>query len=202
DHRLAASLSPRAMMSADLLVFVGQYCMPSPSDYRVNPDCRAIRVHPEAGDLGRNWPLELGVVGDELAFLEMLANSLPKRKRDSGVAEVTAARQTFEQEMDRNYQNGLKYSAGANALHPSVIGKELNNFLYKGKIDPKQTLTGWGGFSWQRTTVPMLRANRPGQEIVCPYQFGAIGPDMAMMIGAAMAVKDRSGPPPGHQGSP
>jgi thiamine pyrophosphate-dependent acetolactate synthase large subunit-like protein len=202
DHRLSASLAPRAMMSADLLIFVGQYCMPGPSDFRVNPDVRAIRVHPEAGDLGRNWPLELGVVGDELAFLEGLASGLPRRRRDAWVAEVAAARKTYEDELARNYTNGLKFSADTGALHPSVIGKELNDFLYKGKIDPKQTLSGWGGFSWQRTTVPYLRAQRAGQEIVCPYQFGAIGPDMAMMIGAAMAVKDGAGPHQPYKGSP
>ena len=202
EHRLSASLSPRAFMSADLIIFVGQYCMPSPADYRVNPDVRAIRVHPEGGDLGRNWPLELGVVGDEQAFLEALGNSLPRRKRDAWVAEVAAARETYQKELTQNYQNGLKYSADTGVLHPSVIGKELNDFLYKGKIDPKQTMTGWGGFSWQRTTVPMLRANRPGQEIVCPYQFGAIGPDMAMMIGAATAVKDGSGPHRAFKGAP
>ena len=32
DHRLSASLSPDALMSADLVVFVGQYCMPSPGE--------------------------------------------------------------------------------------------------------------------------------------------------------------------------
>ncbi len=202
DHRLSASLSPRAFMSADLIVFVGQYSMPSPGEYRVNPDVRAIRVHPEGGDLGRNWPLELGVVGDELAFLEALGNGLPRRRRDAWVAEVKAARDTYEQELARNYQLGLKYSADTGALHPSVIGKELNDFLYKGKIDPKQTMTGWGGFSWQRTTVPFLRANRAGQEIVCPYQYGAIGPDMAMMIGAALAVKDGTGPQQPYRGAP
>lgn len=202
DHRLSASLSPRAFMSADLIVFVGQYSMPSPGEYRVNPDVRAIRVHPEAGDLGRNWPLELGVVGDELAFLEALGNSLPRRRRDAWVAEVKAARDTYEQELARNYQLGLKYSADTGALHPSVIGKELNDFLYRGKIDPKQTMTGWGGFSWQRTTVPFLRANRAGQEIVCPYQYGAIGPDMAMMIGAAIAAKDGTGPQQPYKGAP
>ena len=115
---------------------------------------------------------------------------------------MAAARKTYEEELASNYQNGLKFSADTGALHPSVIGKELNDFLYKGKIDPKQTLTGWGGFSWQRTTVPMLRANRPGQEIVCPYQFGAIGPDMAMMIGAAMAAKDGVGPQQPYKGAP
>jgi thiamine pyrophosphate-dependent acetolactate synthase large subunit-like protein len=202
DHRLSASLSPRAFMSADLIVFVGQYSMPSPGEYRVNPDVRAIRVHPEAGDLGRNWPLELGVVGDELAFLEALGSGLPRRRRDAWVAEVKAARDTYEQELARNYQLGLKYSADTGALHPSVIGKELNDFLYHGRIDPKQTMTGWGGFSWQRTTVPFLRANRAGQEIVCPYQYGAIGPDMAMMIGAAIAVKDGAGPQQPYKGAP
>ena len=202
DHRLSASLSPRAYMSADLIVFVGQYSMPSPNEYRVNPDIKAVRVHPEGGDLGRNWPLELGIVGDELAFLEALANALPRRSRATWVAEVAAARKTYEDELARNHQNGVKWSAETGALHPSVIGKELHDFLYKGKIDPKQTLSGWGGFSWQRTTVPFLRANRPGQEIVCPYQFGAIGPDLAMMIGAATAAKDGTGPQQPYKGAP
>ena len=202
DHRLSASLAPRAYMSADLIVFVGQYSMPSPNEYRVNPDIKAVRVHPEGGDLGRNWPLELGVVGDELAFLEAFGNALPRRSRESWVAEVAAARKTYEDELARNHQNGVKWSADTGALHPSVIGKELHDFLYKGKIDPKQTLSGWGGFSWQRTTVPFLRANRAGQEIVCPYQFGAIGPDMAMMIGAATAAKDGTGPQQPYKGAP
>ena len=202
DHRLSAGLSPRAFMSADLIVFVGQYSMPSPSDYRVNPDIRAIRVHPEAGDLGRNWPLELGVVGDELAFLDGLGDRLPQRRRDAWIGEVATARATYEQELERNYQTGLQYSADTGALHPSVIGKVLNDFLYHGDLDPRQTLTGWGGFSWQRSTVPMLRAYRAGQEIVCPYQFGAIGPDMGMMIGAAMAVKDGNGPQAPYKGAP
>jgi glyoxylate carboligase len=32
-----------------------------------------------------------------------------------------------------------------------------------------------------------LRANRPGQSVACAYQYGAIGPDMAMMVG----IKER-----------
>ncbi len=202
DHRLSASLSPRALMSVDLIVFVGQYCMPSPSDYRVNPDVQAIRVHPVPEDMGRNWPLELGIVSDENAFLEALADLLPKRKRDSWVAELAAARQAYERELAGYYEAGLKYSNATGTLHPAVIGKELHDFLYKGNIDPLQTVTGWGGFTCQRFVVPMLRANRPGQEIVCPYQFGAIGPDMAMMLGAATAVKDGAGPQQKYKGAP
>jgi hypothetical protein len=42
-------------MSADLVLFIGQYCMPSPGEYAFNPDIQAIRVHPVPEDLGRNW---------------------------------------------------------------------------------------------------------------------------------------------------
>jgi acetolactate synthase-1/2/3 large subunit len=88
EHRLSASLAPDALMSADLVVFVGQYGMPSPGEFRFNPDIRAIRVHPVQEDLGRNWPLDLGIVGDEKVFLEELANRLPAKKRDAWVNEL------------------------------------------------------------------------------------------------------------------
>jgi thiamine pyrophosphate-dependent acetolactate synthase large subunit-like protein len=202
DHRLSAAMSLRAMMSVDLVIFVGQYCMPSPGEYRFNPDVRAIRVHPVAEDLGRNWPLDLGVVGDERAFLESLAEMLPKRKRDSWVSELASARQAYEKELDGYYELGLKYSKATNRLHPAVIGRELHNFLYKGKIDPKQTLTGWGGLTSIRFVPPMLRANRPGQEIVNHYQFGALGIDIPLLLGGAIAVKEGKGPQAPYKGAP
>jgi thiamine pyrophosphate-dependent acetolactate synthase large subunit-like protein len=202
DHRLSASMSPRALMSADLILFVGQYNMPSPNEYRVNPDIRAIRVHPIAEDIGRNWPIDLGIVSDELAFLEALGSALPRRERASWAAELASARATFDKENEEFYGKGLAYTAKTGTVHPAIIGHELHEFLYKGKIDPMQTVTGWGGFTCQRFVVPKLRAFRPGQEIVCPYQFGAIGPDMAMMLGAAVAVKDGKGPQAGYKGAP
>src|SRR6185437_13582879 len=100
DHRLSMSLSPKALLSADLVIFVGQYCMPTRSDYQLSPDAKTIRVHPAAEDLGRNWPVELGIVGDERAFLEMLADLLPARTRPAWVSEVNAARKEFEKELD------------------------------------------------------------------------------------------------------
>ena len=43
-------------------------------EYRFNPDVKAIRVHPVPEDLGRNWPLDLGIVSDEKAFLELVTH--------------------------------------------------------------------------------------------------------------------------------
>ena len=202
DHRLSANLSPDALMSADLVVFIGQYCMPSPGEFRFNPDVKAIRVHPEQEDLGRNWPLDLGIVSDEAAFLEALAAGLPRKKREAWVNELAAARKKFEQTNLDHYALGLKHSQATGHLHPAVMAKEVHDFLYKGDIDPKQTVTGWGAWTTGLFASRWLRAFRPGQEIACPYQYGAIGPDLAMMIGASAAVQRGVGPQAPYKGAP
>lgn len=202
DHRLSASLSPDALMSADLVIFVGQYCMPSPGEFRFNPDVKTLRVHPVQEDLGRNWPLDLGIVSDELVFLEALSGVLPRKKRDPWVTELAAARAAFEKQHLDVYELGLKYSRDTGTVHPAVLAKEVHDFLYKGEIDPKQTLTGSGGWTSGLYAGRWLRAFRPGQSIVCAYQYGAIGPDLAMTIGAGAAVQRGIGPQAPWKGAP
>lgn len=201
DHRLSANLSPGALRSADLVVFVGQYCMPSPSEYSISPHAKTIRVHPVAEDLGRNWPLELGIVGDERAFLEMLVDALPARTRPRWVDQIRGARKAYETELDSDYALGLKYSRKG-AIHPAVIGKEIFEFFFNGDIDPKQTVTGSGGFTHQRYIPPRFRANRPGQTIVTLYQMGALGTAIPMMVGASVAVKEGIGVQRAYRGAP
>jgi thiamine pyrophosphate-dependent acetolactate synthase large subunit-like protein len=202
DHRLSASLSPDALMSADLVIFIGQYCMPSRGEYRFNPEVKAIRVHPVQEDLGRNWPLDLGIVSDEAIFLESLAGTLPSKKRDAWVAELASARQNFEKQSLDVYQLGVKYSAETGHIHPAVICKEVHDFLYKGDVDPKQTVTGYGGWTIGLQAGRWGRAFRPGQAVCCGYQWGAIGPDLAMMIGASAAVQRGIGPQAPYKGAP
>jgi thiamine pyrophosphate-dependent acetolactate synthase large subunit-like protein len=202
EHRLSASLSPEALMSADLVIFVGQYAMPSPGEYRFNPDIKAIRVHPVQEDLGRNWPLDLGIVAEEKAFLDALNDALPPKKRDAWVNEIAAARQKYEKTILDQYELGVKYSKDTDHLHPAVIAKEVHNFFYKGSIDPKQTVIGWGGWTIGNFTGRWLRAYRPGQVVNCPYQYGAIGPDLAMTIGAGAAVQRGVGPQAPYKGAP
>jgi len=189
-------------MSADLVVFVGQYCMPNPGEWTLAPGVMTIRVHPEPTDLGRNWPLDLGIVSDEKFFLEALADGLPQKKRDSWVAELAAERAKFDKANLDYYALGLKYSRDTNALHPCVIAKEVHDLLYKGDIDPKQTVTAIGGSTMWSWVSRWLRAQRPGQEIEAGYQFGAMGPDMAMGMGASIAVQRGVGPQAPYKGAP
>jgi thiamine pyrophosphate-dependent acetolactate synthase large subunit-like protein len=153
-------------------------------------------------DLGRNWPVDLGIISDEKIFMEALANGLPRKKRDAWVQELASARQKHEKTELDNYAKGLEYSRNTGRLHPLVMCKEVHDFLYKGNVDPKQTVTSWGGAMAGNCAQRWLRAYRPGQEIPVVYQFGAMGPDLAMMVGAAAAVQQGVGPQAAYKGAP
>ena len=202
EHRLSGSMSNDALLSADLVVFVGQYSMPNPDEWTLPPGVKTIRVHPVQEDLGRNWPVDLGLVSDEQYFMEELAEGLPRKKRDSWVVEIAAARRKHEENELGNVAKGLEYSRSTGRLHPLVMCKEVHDFLYQGAIDPKQTVTSWGGAMAGNWAQRWLRAYRPGQEIPVVYQFGPMGPDLAMIMGAAVAVQRGVGPQAAWQGAP
>lgn len=202
DHRLSVAAAPDALLSADLVIFVGQYCMPSPGEYRLTPGIKAIRVHPEQEDLGRNWPLDLGIVSDEAAFLEVLADRLGRARREAWVAEIATARKTYQGQIDNIYKLGLDYSAKTGMLHPAVIGRDTQNFIDTHPEGRLAITTGGGGWTIGLFAGRYLRAYRPAQEIVPAYQYAAIGPDMAMMMGVSCAVQRGVGPQKGYQGAP
>lgn len=202
DHRLSASTAPGALGSVDLAIFVGQYCMPTFGEYRFGPDCRSIRVHPEAEDIGRNWPIDLGIVSGERAFLEALADMLPTRKRDAWTAELAAERKTFDDLNDEYYRRGLKYSAETNSCHPAVMAKGLSDFLYNGDLPKEQTTVVSGGYGIAKWMRRSLRAFRPGQICTGPYQYGAIGPDVGYTFGVGAAVRLGAGSQASYRGAP
>ena len=198
DHSLSADTAPGALASADLVLLVGQYCMPTLGEFAFGPDARYIRIDPAAEDIGRNLPIDLGIVSDERAALEALAAAVPEMRHDAWVAEVAAARTAFEAENEEYYQAGLGYT---DAVHPAVIGKELADFVH-GTLPPDQTTIVQGGYGIARYTRRYLRSFRPGQIMNGAYQYGAIGPDVGYTIGVAAAVRQGTGPQADYKGHP
>ena len=162
-------------------------------------DARYIRIDPGAEDIGRNLPIDVGIVSDERAALEALADAMPRRRREAWVAEVAAAREAFEAENEEYYRTGLGYT---DAVHPAVIGKELADFLHHGDLPADRTTILQGGYGIARYTRRYLRAHRPGQIINGAYQYGAIGPDVGYTIGVAAAVRHGVGAQAGFEGHP
>ena len=196
---LSANAAPGALASADLVVLVGQYCMPTVGEFAFGPDAKYIRIDPCVEDIGRNLPIDLGMVSCEKAALEALADAMPAMKHDTWVAEVAAARKKFEEENDSHYAKGVSYT---DAVHPAVIAKELADFMYNGKLPKEQTTFVAGGYGIARYVRRRLRGYRPGQILNGAYQYGAIGPDVGYAFGAAVAVQHGIGPQAAHKGAP
>ena len=193
DHPLAAGAAGGAYPSVDLVILVGQYCMPTPGEFAFGPDAKYIRIQPEAGDIGRNIPIDVGIVACEKLALEALADMARRTDRSAWINEVAAARKAFYDQNDEYYRIGAGYT---DAVHPAVIAKQLGDFLYRGKLDKAQTTVVAGGYGIARYVRRYLEAHRPGQVINGAYQFGAIGPDVAYATGAAAAVQLGAGPRP------
>lgn len=201
-HELSASTAPDAIRSADLVILVGQYCMPSIGEFAFGPDAKWIRVDPDAGDIGRNLPIDLGIVSSENAALQSLEDALPSRNRPIWRDELAAARKAFHEQSEDYYNLGLKYSTDTESIHPAVIGRQLGDFLYQNDIDREQTTVVSGGYGIGRYTRRYLRAYRPGQICNGAYQYGAIGPDVGYTVGAGAAVQHGVGPQAPYKGSP
>ena len=196
---LSANAAPSALASADVVVLVGQYCMPTVGEFAFGPDAKYIRIDPAPEDIGRNMPIDIGMVSCEKAALEALADAMPAMRRDAWVAEIAAARKKFEDENDAHYAKGLTYT---DAVHPAVIAKELSDFMYHGKLPKEQTTFVAGGYGIARYVRRRLRGYRPGQILNGAYQYGAIGPDVGYTFGAAVAVQHGVGPQAEYKGAP
>ncbi len=196
---LSANASPTALASADLVILIGQHCMPPVGEFAFGPDAKFIRIDQAAEDIGRNMPIDLGIVSCEKAALEALADAIPAMKHDAWIAEIAAARRKFEDQNADYYKIGLGYT---DAVHPAVIARELADFLYKGKIAKEETTIASGGYGIARYTRRELRSYRPGQIMNGAYQYGAIGPDVGYTVGVAAAVQLGLGPQAPYQGHP
>ncbi|MGE0884596.1 MAG: thiamine pyrophosphate-binding protein [Blastocatellales bacterium] len=196
---LSANAAPGALASADLVVLVGQYCMPTVGEFAFGPDAKYIRIDPCGEDIGRNLPIDVGLISCEKAALEALADAIPAMKHDAWVAEIAAARKKFEDENDEHYAKGMSYT---DAVHPAVIARELADFMYHGKLPKEQTTFVSGGYGIARYVRRRLRGYRPGQILNGAYQYGAIGPDVGYAFGAGVAVQHGISVQAAHKGSP
>jgi thiamine pyrophosphate-dependent acetolactate synthase large subunit-like protein len=184
-HPLSATLAPLlTVRKADVVMLVGRYFVGKELGFR--PEVKYIRVEPDAENIGRVMPVEIGIVSDEKAALETLYDEAPKMKHENWVSEVAANRKIMENREIEWYRMGRGYTDG---VHPAVIAKELADFLYRGKISKEQTVVGVGGYGIQYFVNFSLRAYHPGQVFRPTYGFGTMGADVGMSVGVAAAVK-------------
>ncbi len=196
---LSANASPSALASADVVLLVGQYCMPTVGEFAFGPDAKYIRIDPSPEDIGRNLPIDVGIISCEKAALEALTDAMPAMKHETWLAEIAAARKKFEAENESFYAKGMSYT---DAVHPAVIAKEVTDFMYHSKLPKEQTTYVSGGYGIARYMRRWVRGYRPGQILNGAYQYGAIGPDVGYAFGAAVAMRHGVSVQAPYKGSP
>lgn len=205
DHELCASaVLEKFYEGVDLVIYVGQYCIGPSMGARgsgFGPDAKVIRIDPKAEEIGRNVPVDVGIVSCEKAALEALYEATPPMKRDSWIAELKKARADYEARNEEWYQLGVKYSVNG-VIHPAVIAREIDNFLHKGDLERDQVTCVSGGFGIGKWTRRVLKAYRPGQVCNGAYQYGSIGPDVGYCFGVSVAVQQGAGVQKGYEGNP
>jgi thiamine pyrophosphate-dependent acetolactate synthase large subunit-like protein len=198
-HPLSANAAPEALARADVVVLIGQHCMPTVGEFAFARDAKYIRVDQAHEDIGRNVPIDVGIVSCERAALEELADLAPPMRHDAWVAEIADARRRFETVNEEYYQHGLRR---ADCVHPAVIGRQLAAFLYESGLPRDRVTVVSGGYGVARYTRRWLRAFRPAQVMNAAYHYAAIGPDVGFAVGAAAAVSDGAGAQAAHRGAP
>ena len=199
DDPLCANAAPGALPAADVVLLVGQHCTPRPEGFAFGAETRYLRIDPYVEEMGRNLPIDVGVVSGERAGLEALADLMPQMSHPSWVAEVAKHRAAFAAENDAYYAKALSH---ADCIHPAALAKHLADFLYRGPIAPDATTVVSGGYGAARYIRRWLRGYRPGQVMNGPYHYGAVGPDVAYLFGVAVAVELGVGPQRAYRGSP
>ena len=176
-----------ALRAADLLLVFG-----TPFDFRlgygsagtVNPDAQVVQIDLDGGEIGRNRPIDEGVVGDSgltmdalVAALGDLRGSPPSREAWRSLLDAAEAKARGKM--------ALEMASEASPPNPLRVCAELNRFLKDDTI-----VIGDGG-DFVATAAYVLNVRRPGLWMD-PGPLGTlgVGPGFAMAAKLARPQSD------------
>lgn len=171
----------RALHEADFVFFIGSPAggMVTANWTLVRPDAKVMQLDLEPAELGRNYPLVLGLVGDAKVTLRKLidgcapASGLTKPWLDR----VHALVAEWREKADR------KRNSDANPIDPARLCKEITDVLPANGVVVSDT--GHAGM-W---TSQMIHLTSPGQRYIrCA---GSLGWGLPGAMGVQCALPDR-----------
>ena len=188
DHRLSVGVvgtysrtcANRTVHEADLVLFVGSHTGSQVTNEWMTPTpgTRIVHIDIDPSELGRSYPVEVGLQGDAKAALRRLIDASEAGNRR---AEWVARAQSLVQE----WRTAVAARANSDAVPiiPDRLCTELTAVL-----DANSVLvvdTGHAGI-WAAT---MIDLNHPGQKLLrCA---GSLGWGLPASIGAQLALPDR-----------
>ncbi|MHA1722928.1 MAG: thiamine pyrophosphate-binding protein [Candidatus Baldrarchaeia archaeon] len=143
-------------------------------------DVKVIKIDIDPSEIGKNRPVDVGILGDAKAvltqMLEFLSKSVSSAPKERGWSkEVRSAWLKFNESFERAAESSEK------PIRPQRLMKEIRELVGKDTIC---VLDGGDTTAW---AYLYLRAYRPGQIIGSQGPFGHLGAGIPMGIAAKLA---------------
>jgi thiamine pyrophosphate-dependent acetolactate synthase large subunit-like protein len=143
------------------------------------PDVKVIQVDVDGVHIGRNRPVDVGIVGDPGRVIEQLVNA------GAGAAEEPSWTEEVRAEENRlNAEARPGMESDASPIHPQRFAKEVRDFL-----DHDAVVVGDGG-DIVGITASVVQARHPGHWLD-PGPFGCLGVGPSFAIAAKLAKPDK-----------
>ncbi len=181
DHPNVGSMARRfALTQADAVFLIG-----TPIDFRlsygkptlINADAKVVQIMMDAGEIGRNRAIEVGIAGNAKLIMQQIMDALPGagfEPTDDWLEKVRAEEAGFrasDEEMIKNNRT---------PIHPMRLVGEIRNFL-----DKDATVVGDGG-DIVTFGARVIGIHKPGHWLD-PGQFGCLGVGTGFGMAAQLA---------------
>jgi acetolactate synthase-1/2/3 large subunit len=143
------------------------------------PDVRVVQVDVDGAHIGRNRPVDVGIVGDPGRVIEQFVEGgVGERDEPSWTEEVRGE--------ERRLLDEARVGMGSHAvpIHPQRFAREIRDFL-----DPDATVVGDGG-DIVGITSSIVQARYPGHWLD-PGPLGTLGVGPGFAIAAKLARPDK-----------
>ncbi len=141
----------------------------------INPEAKVIQVDVDGVHIGRNRPVDVGIVGDPGRVIgQLLAAGFGRPEEPDWTERVRQE----ERRMQAKAQEGME--SDAVPIHPQRFAREIRDFL-----DPDAIVVGDGG-DIVGISASIIPANGPGQWLD-PGPFGCLGVGPSFAIAARLA---------------
>ena len=185
DHPLCLGITSAATQRADVVFLLGtrlNFMLGFGRPPVFSEDSRWIQVDIEPTEIGRNRPIDIGIIGDAKAVLKQMIEEA--RDRCQGRKELPWVRECQQQLREQDEQFEVLMNSDSVPVHPARLCKEIRDF-----IDREATIvvdggeiSGWGFRS--------LKSYKPGHFLgVVPT--GTLGVGTAFAIAAKLARPDK-----------
>jgi acetolactate synthase-1/2/3 large subunit len=169
------------LAQADVILVIG-----TPFDFRLGygkrlaAGAKIIQVDLDAGEIGQNRGVDVGIAGDAAAVLGQLADALPAVK-DSPRAWLEQLRAAEWKALQKDLPH---LNSDAVPIHPLRLAREINDFLTEDSI-----FIGDGG-DVVTISAGVIQTRRPGQWLD-PGPLGTLGVGMPFALAAKVAFPQK-----------